>query len=178
LKAVTRTDGEEVVGAKHFGWTFLRGAARHGATNSLSNATCSSFAMRASRIVVLRPTIAQSVAALPEGKRASRLRPRALFSLTCCSVSSRPGSSRRAFPQRSTSCPPATYGCMKSSTMASGLSHARMATACGSTAAPAMTSHAASRLSSRRSFVCARGHAPSTGKPFRAVRMGLRHCNK
>jgi hypothetical protein len=40
--------------------------------------------------------------------------------------------SLRAFPQRPTSCPPATCGCMKSSTMASGLSHARMATACDS----------------------------------------------
>jgi hypothetical protein len=32
----------------------------------LSIATCSSFAMRATRIVVLRPTIAQSVAAFPK----------------------------------------------------------------------------------------------------------------
>jgi hypothetical protein len=45
----------------------------------------------------------------------------------CCSVPYRPGSSRRAFPQRPTSCPPATCGCMRSSTMASASSPARSA---------------------------------------------------
>jgi hypothetical protein len=47
-------------------------ASRHAfqaATSCFSNATCSSFAMRAPRIVVLRPTIAQSIAALPKDKR-------------------------------------------------------------------------------------------------------------